>query len=54
LEKENGNDLPDGAGTAWLYVEPDGDVLKAQDHRGIGQYLSDPWEKIWNNPQRHA
>lgn len=55
LEKENGNDLPDGAGTAWLYVEPDGDVLKAQGITAVlGNILSDPWEKIWNNPQRHS
>ena len=37
-----------GAGKAWLYVEPDGDVLPAQgeaDHI-LGNFLKDPWEKI--------
>jgi len=39
----------DGAGRAWLYVEPDGDVLPAQgeaDHI-LGNILKDPWEKIY-------
>jgi hypothetical protein len=39
---------PDGAGLAWLYVEPDGDVLPAQGlNRVMGNLLGDPWEKIW-------
>jgi hypothetical protein len=40
-----------GAGKAWLYVEPDGDVLPAQgeaDHI-LGNFLKDPWEKIHQN-----
>ena len=38
----------EAAGRAWLYIEPDGDVLAAQgsDYR-LGNLLSDPWEKIW-------
>ncbi len=37
-----------GAGRAWLYVEPDGDVLPAQGvDRILGNMLRDPWEKIW-------
>ncbi len=37
-----------GAGRAWLYVEPDGDVLPAQGvNRVLGNFLRDPWEKIW-------
>jgi hypothetical protein len=40
---------PDGAGLAWLYVEPDGDVLPAQGiNRVMGNLLRDPWEKIWS------
>jgi hypothetical protein len=40
---------PDGAGLAWLYVEPDGDVLPAQGiERVMGNLLRDPWEKIWS------
>jgi organic radical activating enzyme len=40
--------IPDGAGKAWLYVEPDGDVLPAQGvNKVLGNLLTDPWEKIW-------
>jgi len=39
---------PDGAGKAWLYVEPDGDVLPAQGvHTPLGNLLTDPWEQVW-------
>ena len=38
----------DGAGSAWLYVEPDGDVLPAQGvNRVLGSLLADPWETVW-------
>jgi hypothetical protein len=39
----------DGAGKAWLYVEPDGDVLPAQGmaDRILGNFLKDPWEMIY-------
>ena len=38
----------DGAGKAWLYVEPDGDVLPAQGKADkiLGNFLKDPWEMI--------
>jgi hypothetical protein len=40
--------LPEGAGRAWLYIEPDGDVLPAQGvNRVLGNMLNDPWDKIW-------
>ncbi len=41
--------VPPGAGRAWLYVEPDGDVLPAQGEadKAMGNLLSDPWEKIY-------
>ena len=39
---------PEGAGRAWLYVEPDGDVLPTQGYNKVlGNMLRDPWEKIW-------
>lgn len=40
---------PEGAGKAWLYVEPDGDVLPAQGmyDQVLGNLLKDPWEDIW-------
>ncbi len=38
----------EGAGRAWLYIEPDGDVLPSQGvNEVMGNFLSDPWEKIW-------
>jgi len=43
------DEVPSGAGKAWLYIEPDGDVLPAQgmaDHI-LGNFLRDPWKKIY-------
>jgi organic radical activating enzyme len=38
----------EGAANAWMYVEPDGDVLPAQGlNQPLGNILSEPWEKIW-------
>lgn len=43
-------DGAEGAGKAWLYVEPDGDVLPAQGiNQVLGNFLHDPWEKIWKS-----
>lgn len=41
---------PQGAGKAWLYVEPDGDVLPAQGmyEQVLGNFLTDSWETIWS------
>jgi hypothetical protein len=37
-----------GAGRAWLYVEPDGDVLPSQGvDQVLGNILRDPWADIW-------
>jgi organic radical activating enzyme len=43
--------VPDGAGKAWLYVEPDGDVLPAQGRSEtiLGNLLRDPWEQVYKN-----
>jgi hypothetical protein len=50
LELAEHEQPPKGAGTAWLYVEPDGDVLPAQGVQTIlGNFLTDPWEKIWKS-----
>jgi MoaA/NifB/PqqE/SkfB family radical SAM enzyme len=47
LETESGPQL-EGAGRAWLYIEPDGDVLPTQGvNRVIGNILHDPWDDIW-------
>ncbi len=44
------DEVPDGAGKVWLYVEPDGDVLPAQGEADkiLGNFLSDSWEKIYH------
>lgn len=37
-----------GGGVAWIYVEPDGDVLPEQGvDRILGNLLQDPWAEIW-------
>lgn len=46
--KDKGKRMKKGAGNAWLYVEPDGDVLPAQGiNRVMGNLLTDPWSSIW-------
>lgn len=49
LENAENQEAPQGAGKAWLYVEPDGDVLPAQGmyEHILGNMLTDPWEQIW-------
>ncbi len=43
---------PQGAGKAWVYVEPDGDVLPAQGVNDVlGNLLKDTWENIWTRPE---
>lgn len=43
-----GRERPPGAGHAWLYVEPDGDVLPDQEINVVlGNLLNDPWQQIW-------
>lgn len=43
------DEVPSGAGKAWLYVEPDGDVLPTQGEADkiLGNILRDPWEKVY-------
>ena len=40
--------IPEGAGKAWLYVEPDGDVLPAQGmaDKILGNFIRDEWSTI--------
>ena len=42
------DEVPAGAGKAWMYVEPDGDVLPAQGEpdKVMGNLLRDDWESI--------
>jgi MoaA/NifB/PqqE/SkfB family radical SAM enzyme len=43
-----GRERPPGAGHAWLYVEPDGDVLPDQEiNEVLGNLVRDPWDQIW-------
>lgn len=45
---ESGGGHPEGAGKAWLYVEPDGDVLPGQGiNEVLGNMLKDDWNTIW-------
>lgn len=40
---------PQGAGQAWLYVEPDGDILPTQGvNQVLGNLLTQPWDEIWD------
>jgi hypothetical protein len=41
--------IPEGAGKAWLYVEPDGDVLPTQGYsdKVLGNLLRDEWKQIY-------
>ncbi|HEX9333956.1 MAG TPA: hypothetical protein VF896_18840, partial [Anaerolineales bacterium] len=43
------NTIHEGAGKAWLYVEPDGDVLPSQGNsdKVLGNLLRDEWQKIY-------
>ena len=49
LEQDSEEAAISGAGKAWLYVEPDGDVLPAQglSDQVLGNLLTDEWEQIW-------
>jgi len=52
LETE-ADQVPPGAGRAWLYVEPDGDILPAQgmSDQVLGNLLRDPWDAIYPQKQ---
>ncbi len=57
LELEQGESRTSGAGTSWLYVEPDGDVLTGQGLPAVlGNLLTDSWLKIWSEAKilRHG
>jgi hypothetical protein len=47
--------LVTGAGRGWLYLEPDGDVRPTQgDDNILGNFLNDPWEKVWRGQSTPA
>jgi len=46
----NQSEEREGAGRAWLYIEPDGDVLPSQGiNKVLGNILTDGWDVIWQN-----
>jgi organic radical activating enzyme len=48
LELESAQEQLEGAGRAWFYVEPDGDLLPAQGiNQVLGNLLDDNWEQLW-------
>ena len=48
LELENAEQIIDGSGRGWMYVEPDGDVLRSQGLTDVlGNLLTDEWEQIY-------
>ena len=50
LETEGSRDNVAGAGKAWFYIEPDGDVLPGQGiNQVLGNLLRDDWNNIWQN-----
>lgn len=52
MELSDVEEISAGAGKAWLYLEPDGDVLAAQGMPEVyGNLLTDPWETIWSRLQ---
>jgi len=55
LEMQNLEIVPEGAGRAWFYVEPDGDVRAMQGAKAVlGNLLTDDWKSIWQNSQTAA
>lgn len=44
------DEIIEGAGKGWLYVEPDGDILLSQGmEQKMGNILTDKWEHIWKS-----
>jgi len=53
MELKANQQYEDGAATAWLYIEPDGDVLPSQGIiEKLGNFLLDPWSTIWDNAEK--
>jgi len=48
LELEQAEQTVGGPGSLWLYVEPDGDVLRGQGIQPVlGNFLVSPFDEIW-------
>lgn len=49
------SEFSEGAGTGWLYVEPDGDVLLAQGmFDPLGNLVENDWKDIWSNTRQRV
>jgi MoaA/NifB/PqqE/SkfB family radical SAM enzyme len=47
-DEEIVEEVYEGAGRAWLYIEPDGDVLREQGRATVlGNAMKDNWGEIW-------
>jgi MoaA/NifB/PqqE/SkfB family radical SAM enzyme len=54
LEVNPEDDFKQGAGTGWLYIEPDGDVLPAQGINHVsGNFLENSWDEIWSKVKQY-
>ena len=54
IELESEPTLPAGAGKAWFYVEPDGDLLPAQGiNQVLGNLLESDWIHLWKSIQEN-
>lgn len=54
LEASEEESPPNGAGRAWLYLEPDGDVLPGQGiNKILGNFLTDEWDAIWDAAEEY-
>ncbi|MBT3321130.1 MAG: radical SAM protein [Anaerolineae bacterium] len=51
LEIADEEEIPEGAGYAWFYIEPNGDILPAQGmaEQILGNALKTDWSEIWKN-----
>jgi len=48
IEEAAEDKVIEGAGRAWLYIEPDGDVLREQGRATVlGNAMKDDWGEIW-------
>ncbi len=54
-ETQKVNEIPEGAGVGWLYIEPDGDVLPTQGiNQVIGNMVTDDWATIWEKARQQV
>jgi hypothetical protein len=48
IELQDAGEMENGAGKAWIYLEPDSDVLPEQGSTDVwGNLLTQSWDEIW-------